>query len=236
MCRGVSGSREVGWVVWLVCADWLDWPETLAALAWVAGVEAAARLALAAEQICSPASPRRVPDSVARLRRRAGSPMSRAASARTSMEGRSGGISRNSGAIFHFCWQRILVRTWVLRELLSSAMLRAFSSGTLETRSRLRTRVLLAMARSGRMTRSSMRWYSMAGMMATSAAPVRRASAHCDGTVKERSYLPLRGPLVKPQTSGAVFRYLTIEMRSFGKLVVFPGDVPMFAPFGEGIV
>ena len=59
-----------------------------------------------------------------------------------------------------------------------------------------------------------MRGYSMAGMMATSAAPERRASAHCEGTVKERSYLPRSGPWVKPRTSGAVLRYCTTEMRS----------------------
>src|SRR3984885_10487366 len=199
MCRVVSGSRT--------------------AVAWLPGK--AARLALAAEQICSPASPRRVHDSVANLRRRAGSPISSAASARRSMLGRSGGISKNSGAIFHFCWQRILVSAWVLRELLSSAIRRAFSSGSFETSSKLRTLVLLAIARSGRMTRSSMRWYSMAGMMAMSAALLRRASAQRDGTVNERSYLPLRGPWVKLQTNGVVFRYLTIEMRSFGKLAFF---------------
>ncbi len=55
--------------------------------------------------------------------------------------------------------------------------------------------------------------------MATSASPRRSASAHCDGTVKERSYLPASGPLVKPHTSGAVFRNSTIEMRSFFKSV-----------------
>lgn len=55
-----------------------------------------------------------------------------------------------------------------------------------------------------------------------SAALVRRASAQRDGTVKDRSYLPLRGPWVKLQTNGVVFRYLTIEMRSFGKLAFFP--------------
>src|ERR1700686_2137510 len=54
----------------------------------------------------------------------------------------------------------------------------------------------------------------MAGMMAMSVAPVRRASAHCEGTVKERSYLPCSGPWVKPRTSGAVLRYCTTEMRS----------------------
>jgi len=59
-----------------------------------------------------------------------------------------------------------------------------------------------------------MRWYSMAGMMAMSAAPVRSSSAHCEGTVKERSYLPCSGPCVKPRTSGAVLRYWTMEMRS----------------------
>src|SRR5271156_193580 len=54
-------------------------------------------------------------------------------------------------------------------------------------------------------------------MMAMSAAPVRSASAHCDGTVKDKSCLPASGPLVKPQTSGAVFKYCTIDMRSFCK-------------------
>src|SRR5712691_10613552 len=51
-------------------------------------------------------------------------------------------------------------------------------------------------------------------MMATSTAPARSASAHSDGTVKESSQRPAKGPLVKPQTSGAVFRYSTMEMRS----------------------
>src|SRR6266849_9546771 len=70
------------------------------------------------------------------------------------------------------------------------------------------------MAMSGKIASPGMRWYSMAGMMATSARPQRKSSAHCEGTVKERSYLPWSGPLVKPQTSGAVFRYCTMEMRS----------------------
>src|SRR5271155_5061782 len=52
-------------------------------------------------------------------------------------------------------------------------------------------------------------------MIAMSAAPVRSASAHCEGTVKDKSYLPSSGPCVKPRTSGAVFRYCTMEMRSF---------------------
>src|SRR5712664_1805459 len=51
-------------------------------------------------------------------------------------------------------------------------------------------------------------------MMAMSAAPVRSSSAHCEGTVNERSYLPCSGPCVKPRTSGAVLRYCTTEMRS----------------------
>src|ERR1700730_6509267 len=58
----------------------------------------------------------------------------------------------------------------------------------------------------------------MAGMMATSARPSRRSSAHCEGTVNERSYLSLRAPWVKPYTNGAVFRYCTTEMRSFLKM------------------
>src|SRR6266849_6489643 len=55
-------------------------------------------------------------------------------------------------------------------------------------------------------------------MMATSAAPLRSASAHCDGTVNESSYLPWREPFVKPHTKGAVFRYCTIDMRSLAKV------------------
>src|ERR1700686_5477204 len=57
----------------------------------------------------------------------------------------------------------------------------------------------------------------MAGIMATSARPSRRSSAHCEGTVNERSYLFCRAPRVKPYTKGAVFRYCTTEMRSFLK-------------------
>ena len=53
-----------------------------------------------------------------------------------------------------------------------------------------------------------------------SAAPVRIASAHREGTVKDKSYFPASGPFVKPQTSGAVFKYCTIDMRSFCKLEV----------------
>src|SRR5580698_6909282 len=52
-------------------------------------------------------------------------------------------------------------------------------------------------------------------MMATSAAPVRSASAHWDGTVNDKSYFPTSGPFVNPQTSGAVFKYCTMDMRSF---------------------
>src|SRR5258708_34400366 len=54
----------------------------------------------------------------------------------------------------------------------------------------------------------------MAGMIPTSARPAFRSSAHCEGTANERSYRPARGPSVKPQTSGAVFRNSTIEMRN----------------------
>src|SRR6202795_4608247 len=52
-------------------------------------------------------------------------------------------------------------------------------------------------------------------MIAISAAPMRSASAHCDGTVNDKSYFPASGPFVKPQTSGAVFKYCTMDMRSF---------------------
>src|SRR5712691_10562117 len=62
----------------------------------------------------------------------------------------------------------------------------------------------------------------MEGMMATSTAPARSASAHSDGTVKESSQRPAKGPLVKPQTSGAVFRYSTMEMRSLLTFLTFP--------------
>src|SRR5580704_12252139 len=86
--------------------------------------------------------------------------------------------------------------------------------GFLETRSRLRTDFFEAMERFGRITRSGMRWYSMAGIIATSAAPERSASAHCDGTVKESSYFPRKGPCVKPRTNGAVFKYSTMDIRT----------------------
>jgi hypothetical protein len=42
--------------------------------------------------------------------------------------------------------------------------------------------------------------------------------------------------LVNPQTSGVVFRYCTMEMRSFGKVGVFFRALRSFAPFGEGPV
>src|SRR5271155_4630271 len=51
-------------------------------------------------------------------------------------------------------------------------------------------------------------------MMAMSASPARKASARCEGTVNDSSYLPASGPCVNPHTSGAVFKYCTIEMRS----------------------
>src|ERR1700676_3612022 len=74
----------------------------------------------------------------------------------------------------------------------------------------------------------------MAGMMAMSAAPWRSASAHKDGTVKERSYLPRSEPFVKPHTNGAVFRYCTIEMRSLGKFAVLSRQVQYSRPdFGQ---
>src|SRR5258706_10642121 len=130
--------------------------------------------------------------------------------------------SKNSGVICQCLAARILVRAWVLRELGSRAMRRVWRMGTLLIRRRLRTLCLEAMARSGRMVSGmpwlTMRWYSIAGMMATSAAPVRRASAHCEGTVKEKSYFfpakARRGTWVKPRISGAVLRYCTTEMRS----------------------
>src|ERR1700682_5687202 len=73
----------------------------------------------------------------------------------------------------------------------------------------------------------------MAGMMAMSAAPVRKASAHSEGTVNDKSYLPQSGPSVNPQTRGAVFRYCTMEMRSFVTLHVFVASFGPFASFAE---
>src|SRR5207245_5024324 len=107
------------------------------------------------------------------------------------------------------------VSVCVLHELASNAKRLTCSMGFLAMISRLRTCFFEAMAMSGRITRSSMRWYSMAGMIATAAEPLRSSSEHREGTVKDKSYLPRSGPLVKPQTSGAVFRYWTMEMRSF---------------------
>src|SRR5438445_5253387 len=116
----------------------------------------------------------------------------------------------------------------------------------LETNRRLASRFFEAIARAGRIEGFGIRRYSMAGMMATSAAPVRNSSAHCDGTVKERSYLPCKGPCVKPRTSGAVLRYCTTEMRSLltkgsrGKVIIAEANFvriaalwcTRFVPFG----
>src|SRR4029077_6119579 len=116
-----------------------------------------------------------------------------------------------------------------LRELESRAIFFAMSMGFLATTRMLRTSPFAATAIPGRATMFSMRWYSMAGMMAMSAAPRRRASAHCEGTVKERSYLSASGPSANPQTSGAVLRYSTIEMRSlaiFGEIVTHGRGTP----------
>src|SRR5277367_1146002 len=86
--------------------------------------------------------------------------------------------------------------------------------GFFETTRMLRTSPFAATAIPGSATTFSVRWYSIEGMIATSAAPLRNASAHCDGHVNDKSYLPASGPSVNPHTSGAVFKYSTIEMRS----------------------
>src|SRR5271169_6773704 len=109
---------------------------------------------------------------------------------------------------------RIRTSACELRELASNAMRCARWIGFLETTRMLRTSPFAATAIPGSATTFSMRWYSIEGMIATSAAPVRNASAHCDGHVNDKSYFPASGPSVNPQTSGAVFKYSTIEMRS----------------------
>ena len=60
---------------------------------------------------------------------------------------------------------------------------------------------------------SSIRWYSIEGMMPTSAWPLRTAPAHNAGVVKSRSNLPRCSPLSIPQIKGTVLRYLTTETR-----------------------
>src|ERR1700730_6608709 len=70
----------------------------------------------------------------------------------------------------------------------------------------------------------------MAGMMPTSARPAFRSSAHCEGTANERSYRPSRGPSVKPQTSGAVFKNSTMEMRSLPIFVNARGQFTIAQP------
>jgi hypothetical protein len=82
-----------------------------------------------------------------------------------------------------------------------------FRTGFLETSSKLRTAPFEAIDNPGRTTKLGIRGYSIAGMMAMSAAFVRRASAHCEGTVNESWYFSRNAPCVKPRTSGAVFRY-----------------------------
>src|SRR5207302_7874719 len=163
--------------------------------------------------------------------RKAGSPIIRAASACCNIAGKSGGDSKNCGAIFHFSAHRMRVSVCVLREPASSAKLFTCSIGFFAMTNRLRTCRFEAMAISCKITKSSMRWYSIAGMMATSARPERKSSAHCEGTVNDKSYLPSSGPLVKPQTSGAVLRYWTIEMRS---LVTVRGLTSKFQYNKEG--
>ena len=59
----------------------------------------------------------------------------------------------------------------MLRELRSSAIRATSSTGFLEISSRLRTAFFDAIDKFGRTTRSEIRWYSIAGMMAMSAAP-----------------------------------------------------------------
>src|SRR5579862_8905336 len=68
-------------------------------------------------------------DSIARLTRRAGSPMSRAASWAASIAARSGAISWNCGAMRQWRAHRILVSAWVLRELRSRAIERGPAAG-----------------------------------------------------------------------------------------------------------
>src|SRR5262249_3004111 len=151
-------------------------------------------LAGRAAMICSRCEPVVAWGSISILRRRAGSPIKRAASAVCSMDCGSGGSWMNRGEISQCLAQRILVRAWVLRELESRAIVRAFSIGDFEMSRRLRTVCFEAIERLGRIVRFGMRGYSMAGMMATSASRLRRASAQKEGTVKERSYLFFRGP------------------------------------------
>src|SRR5215467_1200764 len=165
-----------------------------------------------------PGAPAQLSFSIPSEMRSAGSPMSSAASALRSISGKSGSTSAKSGATRHLSAHRMRVSACVLRELLSSAKVSTCSIGFFATSSRLRTWFLEAIAMSGRIANPGMRWYSIAGMIATSARPARKSSAHCEGTVKDNSYLPRSGPLVKPQTSGAVFRYCTMEMRGLVKL------------------
>jgi hypothetical protein len=163
-------------------------------------------------------------------RRSAGSPITSAASARASILSGSGGMSMNSGSIFQWRRLRIRARPTELREFVSSAKLSAISIGTFDTTKRLRTSCLDAIAIPGNATTSSMRWYSMDGMMPTSARPARKSSAHCEGTANDRSYLPASGPSVKPQTSGAVFRNSTMEMRSLPIIVEARGRFNIAQP------
>src|SRR6266478_6557133 len=161
-----------------------------------------------------PSAPGQLSFSIPTAIRKAGSPIRSAASAWFNIALKSGADSKNCGAIFHFSAHRRRVMVCVLREPASKAKVFACSMGFFAMMSRLRTCFFEAMAMPGKITKSSMRWYSIAGMMATSARRDRKSSAHCEGTVNDKSYLPRRGPLVKPQTSGAVLRYWTIEMRS----------------------
>ena len=133
-------------------------------------------------------------------------------------------MSINSGSIFQCRRQRIRARPTELREFVSSAKLLAISIGILETTRRLRTSFFEAMAIPGKATTSSMRWYSMDGMMPISARPARKSSAHCEGTANKSSYLPASGPSVKPQTSGAIFNS-KVEMLNLPLIRRRPGTI-----------
>ena len=153
--------------------------------------------------------------------RSAGSPMIRAASAFCSISAGFGAASTNSGDDApEVGAPESSHRATVARELVSRAMRLARSIGRFDTTSRLRISPSAGNRHPRQRNVLSMRWYSIDGMIATSTSPRFSASAHCEGTVNERSYLPASGPSVNPHTSGAVFRNSTIDMRNF--LNVFP--------------
>jgi len=149
----------------------------------------------AAWQIVWPSEPGRLSFSIPTAMRKAGSPIKSAGvcfgSTSCQVRLRLKALRRD----LHFSRTGMRVRVCVLRGTGVPGKALHLFDGLLRMMRRLRTCFFEAMARSARIAKSSMRWYSMAGIMATSTLPLHNCSAHCEGHVKDKSYLPRSGRL-----------------------------------------